>query len=122
VAWHTARSRLRQALTHTNRWERDVVSEVLCGEELDPGLNGEPWDTDRPNALVAEAHRDDALADVLAAYRTSFAEVVRMLEDLPDERLDDDGVYTFIANNTGYHYREYRQWIQAALAGGSTQG
>jgi predicted metal-dependent hydrolase len=72
--------------------------------------------------LVTEAHRDDALADVLAAYRASFAEVVRMLEELPDERLDDDGVYTFIANNTGYHYREHRQWIEAALAGGSTQG
>jgi uncharacterized protein (TIGR03083 family) len=113
---------VKQTIAHISWWERDVVSEVLRGEELGPGLKGAPWDTDRANALVAEAHRDDALADVLAAYRASFAELVRMIEELPDERLADEGVSTFIANNTGYHYREHREWIAAALASGSSLG
>lgn len=41
-----------------------------------------------------------------------------MLDTLPDERLDDEHTYTFIANNRANHYREHRELITAALAGG----
>jgi hypothetical protein len=38
-------------------WEQAMISEIVHGIELDPGLQGEPWSTERANALTVEAKR-----------------------------------------------------------------
>jgi hypothetical protein len=92
-----------------------MISEILYGVELDPGLKGEPWSTERANALMVEAKRNTPLSEVLAAFHDSYRQVLQMVEGLTDEALADEELCTHLANNTGNHYAEHRQHIEAGL-------
>ena len=108
---------VKDVLAHLTWWEQAMISEIVHGVELDPGLNGEPWSTERANELMVEAKRGTPLAEVLAAFHDSYQQVLPMVEHLSEEDLASEELYTHLANNTGNHYAEHRQMIEAGLRG-----
>src|SRR5215472_9978778 len=107
---------VKDVLAHLTWWEQAMVSEIVHGVELDPGLNGEPWSTERANALMVEARRSTPLAEVLAAFQDSYRQMLQVVEDLDEAELANEELYTHLANNTGNHYAEHRQMIVAGLS------
>jgi hypothetical protein len=106
---------VKDVLAHLTWWEQDMISEIMHGVELDPGLGGQPWSTERANALMVEAKRDTPLAEMLAAFHDSYRQVLQMVQGLPEVDLANDEIYTHLVNNTGNHYAEHRHWIEAGL-------
>ena len=106
---------VKDVLAHLTWWEQAMISEIVHGVELDPGLNGEPWSTERANALMVEAKRGTPLAEVLAAFHDSYRQMLQVVEHLSEEDLASEELYTHLANNTGNHYAEHRQMIEAGL-------
>ena len=83
-------------------------------------LPGEEWNTDRANAVLFARNLARPLADVLAAFQASYAELLRELETLPVARLDEPGPYggsvlELIAGNTYDHYDEHANLLAAAF-------
>jgi len=107
---------VKDILAHLTWWEQAMISEIVHGVELDPGLNGEPWSTERANALMVEAKRGTPLAEVLAAFHDSYQQMLQVVEDLDEAELANEELYTHLANNTGNHYAEHRQMIEAGLS------
>jgi hypothetical protein len=106
---------VKDVLAHLTWWEQEMISEILHGVELDPGLGGEPWSTERANALMVEAKRNTPWSEILAAFHDSYQQILRMVEDLTELDLAHDEIYTHLVNNTGNHYAEHRHWIEAGL-------
>ncbi|HEY4383695.1 MAG TPA: DinB family protein [Ktedonobacteraceae bacterium] len=106
---------VKDVLAHLTWWEQAMISEILHGVELDPGLDGEPWSTERANTLMIEAKRATPLPEILAAFRDSCQQILHMVEGLAEIDLVRDELYTHLANNTGNHYAEHRRWIEAGL-------
>ena len=106
---------VKDVLAHLTWWEQAMISEIVYGVELDPGLNGEPWSTERANALMVEAKRGTPLAEVLAAFHDSYRQMLQVVEDLDEVELANEELYTHLANNTGNHYAEHRQMIVAGM-------
>ncbi len=106
---------VKDVLAHLTWWEQAMISEIVHGVELDPGLNGEPWSTERANALMVEAKRGTPLAEVLAAFHDSYQQMLQVVEHLSEEDLASEELYTHLANNSGNHYAEHRQMIEAGL-------
>ena len=107
---------VKDVLAHLTWWEQATISEIVHGVELDPGLNGEPWSTERANALMVEAKRGTPLAEILADFHDSYQQVLQVVENLSEEDLASEELYTHLANNTGNHYAEHRQMIEAGLS------
>jgi hypothetical protein len=106
---------VKDVLAHLTWWEQAMISEIVHGVELDPGLNGEPWSTERANALMVEAKRGTPLAEVLAAFHDSYRQMLQVVEHLDEAELANEELCTHLANNTGNHYTEHRQMIEAGL-------
>src|SRR5579883_843868 len=62
---------IKDVLAHLTWWEQAIISEMLYGVELDPGLGEEPWSTERANALTVEARRQTPLSEVLDSFHAS---------------------------------------------------
>jgi hypothetical protein len=107
---------IKDVLAHLTWWEQAIISEMLYGVELDPGLGEEPWSTERANALTVEARRQTSLSEVLASFHSSYQQTLQMVENLPASVLANDETYTHLVNNTGNHYAEHRRWIEAGLS------
>jgi uncharacterized damage-inducible protein DinB len=106
---------VKDVLAHLIWWEQDMISEILHGVELDPGLNGEPWSTERANTLMVEAKRDTPLSEILHEFHNSYQQVLQMVAGLTEIDLANDDLYAHLVNNTGNHYAEHRGWIEAGL-------
>jgi uncharacterized damage-inducible protein DinB len=106
---------VKDALAHITWWEQDVISEILHGVEFDPGLNGEPWSTERANALMVEAKRNIPLPEILAAFYDSYQQILQLVRNLSESEIANNELYTHLANNTGNHYAEHRRWLEAGL-------
>lgn len=106
---------IKDVLAHLTWWEQAMISELLYGVELDPGLGEEPWSTERANALTVEAQRQTPLSEVLDNFHRSYQQTLHMIENLSASVLADDEIYTHLLNNTGNHYAEHRRWIEAGL-------
>jgi len=106
---------VKDVLAHMTWWEQAMISEILYNVELDPGLNGEPWSTERANELMVEAKRNTPLSEILAEFHDSYRQLLQMVEGLTEDDLADEELYTHLANNTGNHYAEHRQMIETGL-------
>lgn len=106
---------VKDILAHQTWWEQASISEVTRHEELDPGLNGEPWNTDRANALMVQNKRATPLADVLAEFHASYREIAEVVAGLSEAELADEALYDHLADNTFRHYAHHRQEIENAL-------
>ncbi len=106
---------VKDVLAHLTWWEQAMISEIRHGVELDPGLNGEPWSTERANTLVVEASRQVPLPNVLTTFHTSYQQMRQLVEELSEADLANDELYTHLVNNTGGHYAEHRHWLEEGL-------
>ncbi len=109
----------KATLGHITWWEQ-VPLHALRGEPGEDILPGEEWDTDRANAVLFARNQARPLADVLAAFHASYAELLRELEAQPAARLDEPGpygasLYEVIAGNTYAHYDEHADLLAAAF-------
>lgn len=107
---------VKDILAHLTWWEQETVSEIVHGVELDPGLQGEPWNTEKANRLTVEAERLTPLADVLTAFHTSYRQVYSVVEQLSEDTFTDEDFYTHLMDNTSTHYDEHRMAIEIGLA------
>lgn len=107
---------IKDILAHLTWWEQAMISEIVHGIELDPGLQGEPWSTERANALTVEAKRSTPLAAILSEFTNSYSQIVNMLESLEEKDLASAELFEHLANNTGRHYAEHRQMIESWLS------
>ena len=110
---------VKATLGHITWWEQ-VPVHALRGEPDEDILSGEEWDTDRANAVLYMRNQVRPLADVIGAFQTSYAELLREMETLPAARLDEPGPYggslfELIAGNTYAHYDEHANLLAAAF-------
>ena len=110
---------VKVTLGHITWWEQ-VPAHAFRGEPDEDILPGEEWDTDRANAVLFARNLARPLADVLAAFQASYAELLRELEALPAARLDEPGPYggsmlELIAGNTYDHYDEHANLLAAVF-------
>ncbi len=116
---------VKDVLAHISAWERmmiDWTGSHLQGEKPD---TPEPWDIDHINAGIYARIREKPLAEVLEEFRGSYWDSLALVESMTEEQLhkvyDDTWpmgpLWTGIAANMNWHYRDHRQDIQKWLAG-----
>lgn len=106
---------VKDILAHLTWWEQETISEIVHGIELDLGLQGEPWNTEKANMLMVEAQRLTPLAAILTAFHTSYQQMYNVAEELSEETLADEELYTHLMDNTSNHYAEHRKMIETGL-------
>ena len=109
----------KATLGHITWWEQ-VPLHALRGEPDEDILPDEAWSTDRANAVLFARNHTRPLGDVLAAFRSSYAELVQELGAMPATRLDEASPYggsltELIAGNTYAHYDEHTMLLAAAF-------
>lgn len=115
---------VKDALAHISTWERWMIrwtNSLLQGETPD---TPEPWDVERMNAETHARVKDIPLGDVLEEFRQSYWDSITLAENLSEEQLQtvhDDTwpmgpLWSGIAANTNWHYKEHRADIQKWLA------
>lgn len=116
---------VKAVLAHISAWERmmiDWTGSHLQGEKPDTPV---PWDIDHINAGIYTRIREKPLADVLEEFRGSYWDSLALVESMTEGQLhkvyDDTWpmgpLWTGIAANMNWHYRDHRQDIQKWLAG-----
>jgi hypothetical protein len=114
---------VKDALAHISIWERWMIrwtNSLLRGEKPD---TPDPWDVDRMNAEAYERVKGLALAEVLEEFRLSYWDSIALAESLSEEQLQTvhpktwpmDMLWTGIAANTNWHYKQHRTDIQKWL-------
>jgi uncharacterized damage-inducible protein DinB len=109
----------KATLDHVTWWEQ-VPLHALRGEPDEDLLPDEEWNTDRANAVLFERNQVRPLDDVLAAFHSSYTELLRELEAMPAARMDEASPYggsllELIAGNTYAHYNEHTNLLAAAF-------
>ena len=115
---------IKDILAHISAWERRMINwtgSLLHGEEPAIPL---PWDVDRMNAETYAQVREKPLADVLEEFRQIYWDSLALVESLSDEQLQTNyadiwpmgPLWTGIAANMNWHYKEHREHIQNWLA------
>jgi hypothetical protein len=115
---------VKDILGHISAWERRMISwtgSLLRNEQPEVPL---PWDVDRMNAETYCVVKDKPLADVLEEYRQSYWDSLSLVDNLSEEQLQTSHpdtwpmglLWTGIAANMNWHYKEHRENIQSWLA------
>jgi uncharacterized protein (TIGR03083 family) len=116
---------IRDVLAHISAWERRMLAWTgshLRGEPPDVPL---PWDVERMNAEAHALGRDRPLADVLEEFRRSYRESLALAESLNEAQLQTvyaetwpmGALWTGVAANMNWHYKEHRADIEKWLKG-----
>jgi hypothetical protein len=106
---------VKDHLAHLTWWEQRIIR-ILGGapDPIDsmPNVRNEDGiDDDRVNAFVREANHARPLADVRADFDTSYAEILALIESVPDDVLA--AKYDRISGDTIDHYDEHARSIRA---------
>jgi uncharacterized damage-inducible protein DinB len=109
----------KATLGHVTWWEQ-VPLHALRGEPAENLLPNEEWNTDKANAVLLARNQARPLDDVLAAFHSSYTELLQELEAMPAARLDDESPYggsllDLIVGNTWAHYNEHTNLLAAAF-------
>ena len=126
---------VKDVIAHIAAWEKMEVGWIevsLRGEKVvryATGFEaGDEWGEvgERLNEHIFKENRDKPLADVLADYRHAHERILRVVERLSEEDLNDphrfdwwngEPIWTSIAGNTYEHVREHRELIEEWLKG-----
>jgi Protein of unknown function (DUF1706) len=107
---------VKDHLVHLTWWEQRTIR--LLGGALDPidslpNMRNEDgnFEDDRVNAFVREAKSARPLADVRADFDASFAELLALIETMPDDVVA--AKYDWISGDTNDHYDEHARSIRA---------
>lgn len=114
---------VKDALAHISAWERRMIGWVgshLRDEEPAIPL---PWDVDRMNAETYAQVKNKPLAEVLEEFRLSYWDSLALTESLNEEQLQTvyadtwpmGPLWTGIAANTNWHYKQHHTDIQKWL-------
>jgi hypothetical protein len=115
---------VKDALAHISTWERWMIgwiNSLLKGEKPD---TPDPWDIDAMNAKTHARVKDFPLGDVLEEFRQSYWDSVTLAESLTETQLQMvydstwpmGPLWTGVAANTNWHYKDHRLDIQNWLA------
>lgn len=107
---------VKDHLVHLTWWEQRTIA-LLSGapDPIDslPSMRAEDgkFEDDRVNAFVREAKSARPLADVRADFDASYAELLALIETMPDDVLA--AKYDWISGDTNDHYDEHARSIRA---------
>jgi hypothetical protein len=102
---------VKDHLAHLTWWEQRVIRTLGGAPDPIDAIPGEDKSEDNVNAFVREANRDRPLAEVRADFDTSFAEMLTLIETVPDDVLA--AKYDWISGNADYHYDEHARMLRA---------
>ena len=121
---------IKDILAHIATWQRILVERLQAanrGEKpttlLDPYVN--EAEIDRLNAQFYEESKGRPFAQVLADFRTSYRQIVEIVQTISDEELNDpqrfawmrgEPLWRVIPGDTYAHYSEHIGSIQEWLA------
>jgi hypothetical protein len=111
---------VKDALAHISTWEHWMIrwiGRLLQGEKPD---TPEPWDVERMNAGIYALVKKIPLAKVLEEFRQSYWASLALAKRLSEEQLQSiyadswpmGPLWTGVAANTNWHYKEHRTDIQ----------
>ena len=111
---------VKDALAHISTWERWMIrwtNSLLQGKKPD---TPEPWDVERMNAGTYARVKELPLAEVLEEFRQSYWDSWALAESLNEEQLQTiypdtwpmGPLWTGVAANTNWHFKEHRTDIQ----------
>jgi hypothetical protein len=119
---------VKDLLSHISTWERRMIvwlKESLQDREPEMLPSGMTWDDlDRWNAETFEQQRGLELERVLKEFRASYAEALRIVEDIDEQMLLDpdrfpwrDGhpLWEMVSANMDWHYPEHEKSIRTWL-------
>jgi hypothetical protein len=114
---------VKDALAHISTWERWMIrwtNSLLAGDKPE---SPEPWDVDRMNADIYARVKGLTLAEVLEEFHQSYWDSLALAESLSEKQLQNTyndtwpkgPLWTGIAANMNWHYKEHRIDIQKWL-------
>jgi hypothetical protein len=117
---------VKDILTHVTFWEQKMLHRLMTGIVPQPAP-GQTWDQmiDEMNEQNFLANRFKGLSIVLEEFHSSHEEVLKYLQTIGDEELNDpyryewhrgDPIWHYIASDTYEHYREHAEPILDRLA------
>jgi len=107
----------KDMLAHITFWEQRLIAYFNgARESLVQPDEDESVAIDRINAEVLAANRDRPLAEVRAAFASSYQQVLALAETLSAEQLADEELYGLVAGDTFEHYREHSEMLVAMEA------
>ena len=116
---------VKDNLAHLTAWhlrQLDLLQGVRQGKEPDIRLV-EDSSVDEINERFYQENKDRPLAEVLAAFRSSYQDVLADVQAMTDEELnkpiswlDDRPIWLWVAGNTYDHYEEHGGFIRNWLA------
>jgi hypothetical protein len=115
---------VKDALAHISTWERWMLTwtnSLLQGIRPE---TPEPWDIEQMNAETYNRVKEFPLAEVLEEFRQSYWDSLSLFEGLSEEQLETiytdtwpmGPLWTGIAANMNWHYKEHRSDILEWLA------
>ena len=116
---------VKDNLAHLTAWhlrQLDLLQGVRQGKE--PGIRlVQDSSVDEINDQFYQENKDRPLAEVLAAFRSSYQDVLADVQAMTDEELnkpiswlDDRPIWLWVAGNTYEHYEEHGGFIRNWLA------
>ena len=128
VAGVTGNWSVKDVVAHLTAWEKRTVARLIAvrqGGKPEPA----PWppntSEEEENAWIYEANRKRSLRDVLDDSRRVHDQVMKQLQPVTDEELNERGRFSWldgnklvesIPGNTYEHYQEHGELIRKWLA------
>jgi hypothetical protein len=114
---------VKDVLAHISTWERWMIrwtNSLLRGKKP---VTPEPWDVEQMNAGTYARVKKIPLAEVLEEFRKSYWDSLALAESLREEQLQTvyaetwpmGPLWTGVAANTNWHYKEHCTDIQKWL-------
>jgi hypothetical protein len=114
---------VKDALAHISTWERWMISWTNSLQQGKKPDTPESWDIEKMNAGTYERVKEIPLAEVLEEVRRSHRDSMALVKSLSEEQLQTvyadtwpmGPLWTGIAANMNWHYKEHRIDIQKWL-------
>jgi hypothetical protein len=119
---------VKDILAHLVDWEQRFISWYKAGQDgnvPETPAPGYSWrELPKLNQVGYEQHRDDKLENVLAEYKRSHQEIVKLVEGMTEQEIFEVGYYqwtgespllVWIAANTSSHYNWARRNIRTTV-------
>jgi hypothetical protein len=114
---------VKDVLAHISASERCMIRWTGSHLRGEPPEVPQPWDVERMNADTYAQVKDKPLAEVLEEFRASYRDSLALVESLSEEQLQTEytdtwpmgTLWTGVAANMNWHYKEHREAIEAGL-------
>lgn len=105
---------VKDHLVHLTWWEQRVIRVLAGAPDPITAIPGEDKRSDIVNGHIFVTNRDRPLAEVGAAFDSSYQEMLRLIEMAPDDVLAK--YYGWIDGNAASHYDEHVRMLQMWVA------